>query len=400
MTDNHKSDPDKPDSGGKADTKAVSLGRMSAAHFGAVNTPVYRASTILAPDMATLKAHSQPYSYGRRGTPTSRSLEQAVSDLEGAAKTVLLPSGLNAVATAILSVCGAGGHLLVADNCYEPTRHFCDRTLKRFGVETSYYAPGADIRPLLRPNTRAVFAESPGSLTFEMQDIPALAAAAHAHDNGQGGVSVLMDNTWATPIFFQPLRHGVDLSIQAATKYIGGHADVMLGYVAANDSHAARLAETHGDMGLYASGDDCFLALRGLRSLPVRLARHQETGLRLARWLAGHPAVARVLHPALESDPGHALWRRDFSGACGLFGLVLKPASEAAVAAFVDGLAHFGIGYSWGGFESLVVPAHIRRTARPFAAEGPVLRLHAGLEDPDDLLADLERGFRRLEDTP
>jgi cystathionine beta-lyase len=244
----------------------------------------------------------------------------------------------------------------------------------------------------MKPNTRAVFAESPGSLTFEMQDIPALAAAAHAQ-----GASVLMDNTWATPVFFQPLKHGVDLSIQAATKYVGGHADVMLGYVAANESHAARLAATHGDMGLYASGDDCFLALRGLRTLPVRLARHQETGLRLARWLAAHPAVARVLHPALESDPGHAVWRRDFTGACGLFGLVLKPAPEAAVAAFVDGLAHFGIGYSWGGFESLIVPAHIRRTARPFAADGPVLRIHAGLEDPDDLLADLDRGLRRLE---
>ena len=239
--------------------------------------------------------------------------------------------------------------------------------------------------------SKAVFCESPGSLTFEVQDIPAIVKAAHAK-----GVSVLMDNTWATPVFFQPLKHGVDLSIQAATKYVGGHADVMLGYVAANDSHAARLQETHGNLGLYASGDDCFLGLRGLRTLSVRLARHQETGLTLARWLAARPEVARVLHPALESDPGHTLWKRDFSGACGLFGLVLKPAPEAAIAAFVDGLRHFGIGYSWGGFESLIVPAHIRRSTGTFAEKGPVLRIHAGLEDAGDLITDLEKGLARL----
>lgn len=375
----------------KPSTLTVSAGRMSDAHFGAVNTPVYRASTILYPDLAALKANRQPYSYGRRGTPTTRSFEDAVSALEGAARTVTVPSGLNANALAILSVCGAGDHLLMVDSAYEPTKTFCDRTLKRMGVETTYYAPTADIAPLLKPNTRAVFCESPGSLTFEVQDIPAIASAAH-----KAGASVLMDNTWATPVFFQPLAHGVDLSIQAATKYIGGHADVMLGYVCANDSHAARLHETHGNMGLYASGDDCYLGLRGLRTLPVRLARHQETGLTLARWLAARPEVARVLHPALESDPGHALWKRDFSGACGLFGLVLKPAPEAAVAAFVDGLRHFGIGYSWGGFESLIVPAHIRRSAGRFDAEGPVLRIHAGLEDAGDLIADLEAGLERL----
>jgi len=256
--------------------------------------------------------------------------------------------------------------------------------------------PGDDITAHLRPNTRAVFCESPGSLTFEVQDIAALVKAAHAHDNGRGGASVLMDNTWATPLFFQPLRHGVDLSIQAATKYIGGHADVMLGYVSANESHAVRLHQLHGDLGLYASGDDCFLGLRGLRTLSVRLERHQQTALSLARWLQARPEVARILYPALESDPGHALWKRYFSGACGLFGLVLKPVSQPAIAAFVDGLQHFGIGYSWGGFESLIVPAHIRRTAKPFAAEGPVLRIHAGLEDAGDLIADLEKGFERL----
>jgi len=375
-------------------TRTSSLGRMSKDHFGAVNTPVYRASTILFDDMESLETGHAPYTYGRRGTPTTRSFEEAMNALEGAARTVSVPSGLSAVTTAILSVCGAGDHLLMVDSCYEPTRHFCDRTLTRFGVQTSYYAPGEDIAPLLRPNTRAVFCESPGSLTFEIQDIPAIAAAAHAH--GNGGVSVLMDNTWATPLFFQPLKHGVDLSIQAATKYVGGHADVMLGSVSANEDHAARLVQTHGNLGLYVSGDDCFLGLRGLRTMAVRLARHQQTGIALASWLAARPEVARVLHPALPGDPGHALWKRDFSGASGLFAIELKPVAHGALAAMLNGLSHFGMGFSWGGFESLLIPSHIRRTARPFAADGPMLRVHAGLEDLDDLIADLDKGFDRL----
>jgi cystathionine beta-lyase len=379
----------------RPDTKVVSAGRMSAEHFGVINTPVYRASTILYPDLKALKANSQPYTYGRRGTPSTQSFEDAISSLEGATRTVTVTSGVQAIALGILSVCGTGDHILVVDSCYEPTRTLCERTLKRFGIETSYYAPGDDITPHLQPNTKAVFCESPGSLTFEVQDVAVVATTAHAH-----GAAVLMDNTWATPLFFQPLAHGVDLSIQAATKYIAGHADVMLGYVAANERHAARLHQVHGDLGLYASGDDCFLGLRGLRTLSVRLKQHQETGLTLARWLQARPEVARILHPALPDDPGHVLWKRDFSGACGLFGLVLKPVSEAALAAFVDGLQHFGIGYSWGGFESLIVPAHIKRTARPFHTEGPVLRIHAGLEDPADLIADLEQGLERLKATP
>ncbi len=375
------------------DTIAVSAGRMSEAHFGVVNTPVYRASTILHPSMASLKAEKTPYTYGRRGTPTTRSFEEAVSALEGAARTVSLPSGLNAITTAILAVCGAGDHLLMVDSVYGPTRHFCETMLKRFGVETSYYDPliGADIAGLMRANTKAVFCESPGSLTFEIQDVPAIAAVAHAR-----GASVLMDNTWGTPIYFPALQRGVDLSIQAATKYIGGHADVMIGYVSANESHAARLSDTVGDLGLYASGDDCFLALRGLRTLPVRLKRHQESALTLARWFAARPEVSRVLYPALESDPGHAIWKRDFLGACGLFGVVLKPVGEKALAAMIDGMEHFGIGYSWGGFESLIIPAQFKRTARKFDAEGPVIRIHAGLEDAGDLIADLEAGFARL----
>ncbi len=377
----------------KPDTVIVSAGRMSNSHFGAVNTPVYRASTILFPDVASLAPGKQPYTYGRRGTPTSHSLEDAIGALEGGAQVVLVPSGLNAATTAILSVVSSGDHMLVTDSVYGPTRHFCDTTLKRLGVETRYYAPNADIAPLLKPNTKVVVCESPGSLTFEIQDIPAIAKAAHAH-----GASVLMDNTWATPLLFDAHGHGVDLSIQAGTKYLGGHADVTIGYVSANQSHAARLKETHGNMGLAASGDDCFLALRGLRTMAVRLKRHQETATKLAKWLGARPEVARILYPALPGDPGHALWKRDFKGACGLFGFELKPVSEAAVAAFVDGMQHFGIGYSWGGFESLILPSHIHRATASFDAKGPVIRIHAGLEDADDLIADLELGLARLKD--
>jgi cystathionine beta-lyase len=382
MTDKH----DKPD------TKAVSSGRMSKAHFGMVNTPVYRASTVLFSDFETMENHSQEYHYGRRGTPSSRSLEEAICLLEGGARTVLVPSGLNACATAILAVTGAGDHLLMTDSVYEPTRDFCDRELRRFGIETTYYPPTADIGPYLKPNTRAVFCESPGSLAFEVQDIPAIAAKAHA-----AGASVLMDNTWATPLLFPAIAHGVDLSIQAVTKYIGGHADLLMGAITANDAHAKRLAQFHGASGLFSSGDDIFLALRGLRTLPVRLKRHAQTAMRLSLWLQARPEVARVLNPALPEDPGHALWKRDFKGANGLLSFELKPVSQAALSAFMNGFSHFGLGWSWGGFESLIVPAHIKRTALPFPAHGPVLRIQAGLEDADDLIADLERAFTRLE---
>lgn len=375
------------------ETLAVHSGRMSAAHFGAVNTPVYRASTILYRDFASLESGDVPYIYGRRGTPTSRSLEEAVTALEGGARTVICPSGLNAIALAILSVCGAGDHLLMVDSCYGPTRFSCDRTLSRFGIETTYYDPliGGGIAALFRPNTKAVFCESPGSLTFEVQDVPAIARVAH-----ERGAAVLLDNTWATPLMFDAFAHGADLSIQAATKYVGGHADVMLGYVCANEAHAARLAQTHDHLGLYASGDDCFLGLRGLRTMAVRLKRHGETAMALARWLQARPEVSRVLYPALEDDPGHAIWKRDFSGASGLFGVVLKPVSHDGLAAFFDSLKLFGMGYSWGGFESLIVPSKIHRTARKFETEGPVIRIHAGLEEPADLIADLEQGLSRL----
>ncbi len=382
---------------GNPETIATQAGRMSAAHFGAVNTPVYRASTILYRDLKQLEDADVPYTYGRRGTPSSASFEEAVNALEGGARAVVAPSGLGAVALAIQSACNSGDHLLMVDTCYAPTRMLCDRTLIRYGIETTYYDPlvGAGIEALFRPNTRAVFCESPGSLTFETQDVPAIAAVAHRH-----GASLLLDNTWATPLFFNAFAHGADLSIQAATKYVGGHSDVMIGYVCANESHRLRLEHTFADLGLYASGDDCFLALRGLRTMAVRLKRHQETALKLARWLKGRAEVARVLYPALEDDPGHAIWKRDFTGASGLFGVVLKPCSHDAFAAFMNGLECFGMGFSWGGYESLIVPAKLHRTAKPFEAEGQVIRIHAGLEDADDLIADLDAGFSRLRATP
>jgi cystathionine beta-lyase len=375
------------------ETIATHAGRMSAEHFGAVNTPVYRASTILYSDLASLEKRDVPYFYGRRGTPSSDSFERAVTEIEGGARSVVCPSGLGAIALALLSTCSAGDHLLMVDSCYEPTRTFCDRTLKRYGVMTTYYDPviGAGIAELFKSSTRAVFCESPGSLTFEVQDVPAIARVAH-----ERGASVLLDNTWATSLFFDAFAQGVDLSIQAVTKYVGGHADVMMGYVTANESYKKRLENTHADLGLYASGDDCFLALRGLRTMPVRLARHQETALKLARWLEARPEVSRVLHPALESDPGHAIWKRDFKGSTGLFGVELKPVAQEKFAAFMDSLKLFGMGYSWGGYESLIVPAHIHRTASPFKSEGPVVRIHAGLENADDLIVDLDQALAKM----
>ena len=382
----------------KPATIAVSAGRMTAEHFGSVNTPVYRTTTILHPNLASLKAEltegkRKKFAYGRLGTPTTTSFEEAMSALEGAARTVSLPSGLNAITTAILAVCGAGDHLLMTDNCYGPTRRFCNTTLKRMGIEATYFDPliGAGIENLFRPNTKAVYCESPGTLTFEVTDIPAVAEVAHRH-----GALVLMDNTWATPVYFPALKRGVDLSIQAGTKFIGGHSDVMIGTIAVREEHAKRLVTFVNELGLYASGDDCFLALRGLRTLPVRLQRHQENGLALATWLTRRPEVSRVLYPVLEGDPGHALWKRDFLGASGLFGVILKPVSDKAIAAMIDGLKHFGIGYSWGGYESLIIPAEFVRTARPFQAEGPMIRIHTGLEDVGDLIADLEAGFARM----
>ena len=379
----------------KPDTQLVNAGREPKAYHGFVNPPVYHASTVLYPTAEDQVAHRAHYQYGRRGTPTSEALENALMELEGpgCAGVALLPSGLAAVSTALLAVAGAGDHILVTDSVYRPTRNFCDGLFKRMGVETTYYDPliGADIAKLFKPNTRAAFVEAPGSQSFEMQDIPAIAKITH-----DKGAIVLMDNTWATPLYFRAFEKGVDLSIQAGTKYIGGHSDIMFGCVSANAVTLPALKNTMNMMGLCVGPDDIYLALRGLRTMGVRLARHNESGMRVARWLEKRPEVLRVMHPALESDPGHKIWSRDFSGACGLFSVVLKPASEKSVYAFMNELALFGMGYSWGGFESLVILFDCAeyRTATPWAPGGPTLRFHIGLEDPGDLIADLENGFK------
>jgi cysteine-S-conjugate beta-lyase len=378
-------------------TRLVLSGRDPFSYHGFVNPPVYHASTVLYPTAEDLVAHRARYQYGRRGTPTSEALEMAIRELEGpnCAGVALVPSGAAAIATALLAVLEAGDHILVVDSAYRPTRNFCNTMLARLGVETTYYDPliGAGIAALIRPNTRVVFVETPGSQSFEMQDVPAIAAVAHDR-----GALVVMDNTWATPLYFSALAKGADLSIQAGTKYIGGHSDLMLGTVSANASLWPRLKDAVHTMGLCVGPDDIYLALRGLRTMGVRLARHQESALAVARWLAGRPEVLRVLHPGLESDPGHAIWQRDFSGASGLFSVVLKPADEKAVYAFLDKLILFGMGFSWGGYESLAIVFDCTsyRTATKWAPGGPSLRFHIGLEDVADLIADLERGFQAL----
>jgi cystathionine beta-lyase len=343
--------------------------------------------------MEALENRTQPYPYGRRKTPTIEALQNAICELEGGADTVLCPSGLQACTLALMTVASAGDHVLVTDSVYGPTRTFCDRTLARFGISTTYYDPliGAGIERLFKPNTRAVFLESPGSLTFEVQDVPEIAAAAHAT-----GVAVILDNTWATPLLFDALGNGADLAVIAATKYVVGHSDAMLGTVTATARYAKQLRETHGNLGLTVGPDDIYLGQRGLRTMAVRLKQHEANAMRIATWLQTRGEVARVLYPALAADPGHAIWRRDFKGASGLFGVELKPCSKTALAAMLDGLKLFGMGWSWGGYESLIAPAHPHRTATKFESKGPLIRIHAGLEAADDLIADLDAGFERL----
>lgn len=384
----------KPEDGSKRpETKVVTAGRSPFDHHGLVNPPVYHGSTILHRSVEALERDKPKYTYGRRMTPTIEALEKAICELEGGAGTVLCPSGLQACTLALLSVASAGDHVLVTDSVYGPTRTFCDKTLARFGVTTTYFDPliGAGIERLFRPNTRAVFLESPGSLTFEIQDVPAIASAARANN-----ISVILDNTWATPLFFDALGHGADIAVIAATKYVVGHSDAMLGTVTANDKHMKRLRDTHGNLGLCVGPDDIYLGQRGLRTMAVRLKQHETTAKRLTEWLQTRPEVARVLYPALPSDPGHAIWKRDFKGASGLFAIELKPCSQTALAAMLDNMSLFGMGWSWGGYESLIVPAHPPRTAKKFGTQGPLIRLHAGLENPDDLLADLDAGLERL----
>ena len=360
-----------------------------------VNTPIYRGSTILSSTLEQWESRKQPdnpyASYGRFGTPTTRALEEVVAEAEGGYRSLVLPSGLAACTHAILAFVSTGDHVLLPDSVYGPTRAFAEQVLARFGIEAEFYDPciGAGIASQIRSSTRVVFVEAPGSGTFEMQDIPAIADQAHAV-----GAYVVMDNTWATPLFFQPFEHGVDVSVQAGTKYIVGHSDAILGVATANERAWPLLRKGVQDFGQTIGPDDIFLALRGMRTLALRMQQHGSTGLHLAQVLQQHPLVERVMHPALPSDPGHALWKRDFRGASGLFSIALQPMDQAALAAFTDSLQLFGIGLSWGGYESLVLPmGRPMRSARTWDLQGPLVRIHAGLEDAADLAADLLQGL-------
>ncbi len=385
----------------KKDTKVVRAGLNKKRNAGAVNTPVVRTSTVLYENVAAmrdasdrvLKKREKVLYYGRRGTATHWTLQEAITELAGGADTVLTPSGLSACTVAILGCVKTGDHILVTDSAYEPTRSFCDGFLKNLGVETTYFDPliGAGIAALLKPNTKLVFCESPGSLTFEIQDIPAIAAAAHAK-----GAKVAVDNTWASPLFCQPLALGADLSIEAGTKYIVGHSDALIGTITGTADAIVGVQKASGLLGISVSADDAYLATRGLRTLAVRLRQHQQNALIVARWLQAQPDVKRVLYPALPEDPGHALWKRDFSGASGLMGVVMKASSEPALAALIDDMEIFGLGFSWGGFESLISPVIPLRTAAPWTEPQPGFRLHIGLEDTADLIADLEKGLARF----
>lgn len=379
----------------KPETALVRAGRDKSITGPFVNPPVVHASTVLYNNVDDMVHHRQRYVYGRRGTPTMDALSSAMTELDGAAGTVLCPSGLSAVSTALLACLSSGDHLLMVDCAYAPARKFAKTILKRNGVETTFFDPniGADIGSLFTERTRAVYLEAPGSLTFEMQDVPAIAAVAKAK-----GAATIFDNTWATPLYFKPLAAGVDITLIAATKYIGGHSDIMLGTVSANDAYWPQLKETHGTLGLCVGPDDIYLGLRGLRTMAVRLERQMRSGLTVANWLAKRPEVARVLHPALGSDPGNALWKRDMTGASGLFGVLFKDWTDGDAARLIDGLELFGIGASWGGFESLAILSKPspNRDVTPWTEKGALIRLHIGLEDTDDLIADLEAGFARV----
>jgi cystathionine beta-lyase len=376
-------------------TRLVHAGRDPGEQHGFVNTPIYRGSTVLYPTYDAIKHRRGRYNYGTSATPTMDALTSAWTELAGAAGTVVTPSGLAALTVALMAAVSAGDHLLVTDSAYRPTRQFCDGVLARYGVAVTYYDPtiGAGIAELMRPNTRAVLVEAPGSQSFEMQDIPAIAEAAHAND-----ACVIMDNTWATPLLFPPHERGVDIAVEAGTKYLSGGSDLLIGLTSANARYYPAVRRTFDHFAMCAGAEDIFLALRGMRTMSLRLREHGRAGLEMARWLQERPEVLRVLHPGLPEDPGHAIWKRDFSGASGLFGVILKPVPETAVAAMLDDLQLFGMGFSWGGFESLVIPFDCAgyRTATRWSPGGPALRFHIGLEDTADLKADLDAGFARL----
>ena len=376
-------------------TRLIHTGRNPQEQFGFVNTPAYRGSTVLYKDVDALRTRSSRYNYGRMGTPTVSALQDVIKDIDGSAGTIITSSGLSAITTALLAYLKAGDHILITDNVYRPVRNFANSVLTRMGVEAEFYDPlaGEGIAALLRPNTRLVYTETPGSQTMEMQDIPAIVAAAHAQN-----VLVLTDNTWGTALYFDAFAKGVDICVHAATKYIVGHSDAMLGAASANEACWPALNQTHTILGANPGSEEVYLGLRGIRTMQTRLQHHYAAGLAIAEWLAERPEVALVLHPALPGAPGHAMWKRDFTGACGLFSVVLRPCADEGLCAMLNGLKFFGMGYSWGGYESLVVPFDPRpyRTATEWTHEGPALRLHIGLEDPEDLKRDLAAGFDRL----
>ena len=389
MTSTNKTDPVSIG----VNTKLAHAGYNPRDYHGFVNPPVVHASTVLFPDAKTLKNSAQKYTYATHGTTTTDALEEAINALEGSECTVLVPSGLAAVTLPLLSFLTSGDHLLIVDSIYGPTRRFADTMLRSFDIDVDYYPPdagaGAGITHYMKPNTKVIFTESPGSHTLEVQDIPAITKAAH-----EGGAIVMMDNTWATPLFFKPLDHGVDISIHAATKYPAGHSDVLMGTVSANKACASRLRECYTNLGICVGPDDAYQVLRGLRTMGVRLERHQQSALALAVWLESDKRVARVLHPALPSFPSHDLWKRDYCGSSGLFSIVLNGGGEREAHAFLDALQIFGLGYSWGGYESLAVPSWLGDRTKALAPiEGPVIRLSIGLEDVVDLRRDLERGL-------
>lgn len=377
-----------------AETVLTHTGRHPENQFGFVNTPVYRGSTVLFKSLADLEAQQQRYLYGRAGNPTTESVEAVVTELEGAFRTRLVPSGLAAITIALLSCVKAGDDVLISDSAYEPGRKFADGFLDRMGVTTRYYDPrvGAGLSDLMLPNTRAVLAESPGSLTFEVQDIPALAMAAHA-----GGARLIVDNSWASPLYHKPLALGADVVVHSGTKMFIGHSDAFAGTISATEAAWPDVEATRAALGFFTSGDEAFLVARGLRTLAIRMKEHQERALDIAQWLEKQPEVTAVYHPALPSHPDHVLWKRDFTGSGSLFGVLLAPAPRASVAAFVDHLELFTMGYSWGGYESLCLPVKLgkNRTARPWTTEGNLFRLHIGLEGVDDLKADLTAAIDR-----